>query len=172
MPIDLRKNAAELREMLVKGVRRYSDAHSYGVSKPFHPPVTRMEFLYSLGDGTSTPWVALNIDTRPDVHEESYTHPFLDMVMLDEWGGPMRYLTDSEKSRMQTVLWDGQLVECNCEQFEGYVRQLFVAVLTAAREQQLFANLPKASRCEIGVIESGTGFDWPNCHECDGCNLV
>src|SRR5436305_1431669 len=64
MIIDLRKDAAFLRDMPVRCVLRYSTAAAGKVGKPFHPPVTRLDFVYTLGDGTSIPYVCLQLDTK------------------------------------------------------------------------------------------------------------
>src|SRR5690242_20674795 len=95
--IDFRKDAATLRSALENCALRYSAGSKSYVAKPFHPTVTRIDLRYSLGAGTSTPWVALDLDTKSTDYDGDATHPLFDLLSFPEWGAAVRYLTDAER---------------------------------------------------------------------------
>lgn len=170
--IDLRRNAADLRAALAKFVQRYAEAQGRA-SKEFHPPIARIDLLYSTGDGTATPFVMLNIDTRPNSEPDGvHTHPLFDFLEFADWGAAIRYLTERETSRISIVQADGELIECSLGEFERHIGTMLVAVLKTARDQGLFAKLPKAPQCEMGVEDMGGGFGWPKYEERGSDNLA
>ncbi|MFO0823644.1 MAG: hypothetical protein U0792_11100 [Gemmataceae bacterium] len=171
--IDLRKDLALFRAVLRRCATRYSVAHESGVGRPYHPPVTRIDFVYSLGDGTSTPWVYLNLDTKPGAEPDGTpTHPLFDWVEHLEWGIGWRYLVESEGNRMPVVLASGELADCEAGEFERLIGDLLVRSLKDARDQNVLAKLPKAPRCELGVEQYGGGYGWPPYEERGAENLA
>jgi hypothetical protein len=171
--IDLRKDAALFRLILNRCVIRYTAAHSSGVARPFHPPVTRIDFVYSLGDGTSTPWVSLHLDTKPGSEPDGDpTHPLFDTIEHPEWGAAYRDLLWSEGRRMPVILTTGELSDCDAGELEWLVGELLVESLQEARDQGVLKRLPKAERCEMGVARFGGGFGWPTYEDRGEKNLA
>lgn len=160
--IDFRRDAALFREVLRRCATRYSVAHGCSAGRPYHPPLTRIDFVYSVGDGTSTPWVRLDLDTKPGGEPDGApTHPMFDWIEHPEWGIAIRYLVESEGNRMSVILPSGELSECDDSRFEEIIGDLLVRSLKEARDQGVLAKLPKAPRRELGVEQFGDGNGWP-----------
>jgi hypothetical protein len=169
----LRKDAALFRLILNRCVIRYSGGHETGVARPFHPLVTRIDFVYSLGDGTAPPWVRLSLDTKPGSEPDGDpTHPLFDYVEHSEWGMAVRDLFWSEGRRMPLILTTGELSDCDAREFECLIGDLLGDALKTARDQKVFERLPKAERCEMGVEQFGGGYGWPAYKDRGAENLV
>lgn len=161
MVSDLRKDAALVREMLERCVVRYSAGHASKVGEPFHPPVTRIDFVYSLGDGVAPPWVNLNLDTKPGAKQDGNpTHPLFDLMEHHQWGSDIRYLLEDGDNTMPVILPNGKLTECDAGAFEQHIGKLLVYCLEEARYQKVFDELPKAAQYALGVEMFGGGFGW------------
>ena len=171
--VDLRKDASLLRETLRRCATRYSVGHDSGVGRPYYPPVTRIDFVFSLGDGTSVPWVYLNLDTKAGSEPDgSPTHPLFELIEHPEWGMIYHYLVDNDDHRMKLIMPNGKQAECNAEEFGQIVGDLLVQSLKEARDQNVLLELPKAPRCEMGVEEYGGGYGWPTYEQRGSENLA
>jgi hypothetical protein len=141
---------------------RYSTAARGRVGKPFHPPVTRVDFVFTLGDGTSIPYVCLHLDTKEGSEPDGNpTHQMYDYAERPEWGSAIRYLVETKGNKWPVVLTNGQALSCTAEEFVEQVGQMMVDILKSARDQSLFKDLPKGGKCEFGVEDFGGGFGWP-----------
>jgi hypothetical protein len=159
---DFRKDVVLFREMLSRAIWRYASAARSGAAKPWHPPVTGVSFLFSMGDGTASPWVALSFDTQGNPGDDP-SHPYQAFHEHFEWGAAMRYLLETEGARWPVILIDGQQTTCNSEEFEQRVGELFVHVLKTARQEGVFQQVPKAAKCALSVHQSGAPpFWWPD----------
>ena len=63
--IDLQKDTVDVQGMLADAVRRYAAKHKAAGTAKKHPPVTRIDLTFSLGDSVVTPYVYLSFDTNP-----------------------------------------------------------------------------------------------------------
>ena len=68
---------------------------------------------------------------------------------------------------------DGKNEQCDGDTLGEQVGQFLVSMLKEARDAGVFATLPKARRCELGVEDPTTGeFGWPNYDDRGKENLV
>jgi hypothetical protein len=172
MIIDLRKDAALLRNMLVRCVMRYSTANRSPVGRSFHPPVTRVDVYFTLGDGTSIPHIYLDLDTRPGSEPDGRaTHTMYDFAEMHEWGSASRYLSLADENRWPVILPNGKAAQCSSAELEQHVVSMMVEVLKSARDQAVFKDFPKGERCELGV-QSHEGIGWPPYEERGKENLA
>jgi hypothetical protein len=74
---------------------------------------------------------------------------------------------------VSVVLHDGTTRTCGDEELTETVGNFLVAMLLQARTKGVFADLPKADRCELGVEDPTTGaFGWRNYDDRGKSNLV
>jgi hypothetical protein len=76
----------DVQRMLAEAVRKYAAKHKVAGSATRHPPITRIDLVFSFGDSESTPWVHLHFDTKPGSEPDGDpTHPDFVKMTRDEW---------------------------------------------------------------------------------------
>jgi hypothetical protein len=170
--VDLREDAKAIRAMLAEAVRSYSGMHLAASTANSHAAVTRIDLTFSLGDSESTPWVHLNFDTKPGSNPDGApTHPGFGQLDRDAWLSAVQAVCEEEK--VVVVNMDGTTRECDDAGLGQQIGGFLVAVLKEARAAGVFAPLPKAPRCELGVEDPTTGeFGWPRYEERGNENLA
>jgi hypothetical protein len=160
--IDLCQDAIAIRAMLTEAVRTYVRKHLAATTAKNHPPVTRIDMTFSLGDSQSTPWVHLNFDTKPGSEPDGDpSHWGFGQLERDSWLPAVQAVCDAEK--VEVVQLDGKTRECDAGEFGRQIGDFLVSMLKEARAAGLFAALPRAERCELGVEDPTSGeFGWPN----------
>lgn len=159
--IDLRKDAVDVRKLLEEAVQAYAAKHRASTTAKRHPPVTRIDFIFSLGDSESTPWVHLHFDTKPGSEPDGDpTHPDFARLSREAWLPAVKSACEGEK--VAVVQLDGKTRNCAEAGLTQAIGKFLVSMLLEARDQGIFADLPKADRCELGVEDPTTGdFGWP-----------
>jgi hypothetical protein len=162
--IDLQKDAESVQKMLAKAVKQYIAKYKASATAKKHPPVTRIDLVFSLGDGESTPWVHLHFDTKPGSEPDGDpTHPDFAKLTREGWRGALLAVYGE---KVNVVRHDGSTL---CEMIGNFL----VAMLLEGRSNGVFADLPKTDRCELGVEDPTTGaFGWPIYEERGKKNLV
>jgi hypothetical protein len=160
MPIDLRKDAADIRDMLEKSVKQYAAKNVHAQAGPHHGPVSAVGIGYDAGTGAH---VRLHFDVRPDYEPDgTYTHNSFAELPRPEWEKAYEslqvrdldfILPDGSRRTLKTGTDDGAYVTVYGE--------MLVGLLKDARASGLFAPLPKQPRCELGVEEVEGMFGWP-----------
>jgi hypothetical protein len=170
--IDLRKDAADVQKMLADAVRKYATKHKAKATAKKHPPVTRIDIIYSLGDSVSIPWAYLNVDTKEGSEPDGApTHPNFAKLTRKEWLKAVKAVCDDEK--VTVIKLDGKLRKCDGDQLTETIGKFLVEMLLEARKNEVFVKLPRAARCELGVEEPMSGeFGWPNYEDRGKKNLV
>jgi len=170
--IDLRKDAADVQGMLAEAVRKYSAKHKAAASAKKHPPVSRIDLIFTLGDSESTPWVHLHFDTKPGGEPDGDpTHPDFATLTRADWLPAVQAVCEEET--VSVVQQDGKAKKCDAAALTETIGQFLVTMLLAARDKGVFTDLPKADRCELGVEDPTTGeFGWPAYAERGKKNLV
>jgi hypothetical protein len=170
--LDLRNDADDLRGMIKDAVRRYAALHRAGKTAESHPPVTRVDLAYSLGDGESTPWVFLYFDTKPGSEPDGDpTHPDFARLFRENWLPAVVEVFEGRKVEVTRV--DGKARKCDEDKLREEVGTFLVSLLLAAKADGTFADLPRDTRCELGVEDPTTGgFGWPIYEERGRKNLV
>lgn len=160
LTLDLRPDAVAIRAMVNDGVRDYSAKHVAAGTAKKHPPVSRLDLTYSLGDSESTPWVMLNFDTKPGGEPDGTpTHGGFAELERESWLPAVQAVCDEEK--VDVVNLDGRTKRCDDAALGQVIGELLVSILREARAAGVFTNLPKVQRCELGVEESNGEFGWP-----------
>ena len=124
--------------------------------------VSRIDFGFEFGQGN---WVALAFDTRPDAEPDGAWSSGIDEdgFVLERPAWPVWHELP-KRARVSVVDLSGtktDVVDDPDTLICGIIGDVLKHVLLMAREQGLFAPLPKADRCELGV-ESLEGFyGWP-----------
>ena len=170
--IDLQKDAIEVQRMLADAVRKYSAKSKASATAKRHPPITRIDLAFSLGDSESTPWVHLHFDTKPGCEPDGApTHPDFAKLARKAWLPAVQAVCHGEK--VAVVKLDGKTQKCGDDALTQTIGKFLVAMLREARDKGEFAGLPKADRCELGVEDPTTGaFGWPNYDQRGKQNLV
>jgi hypothetical protein len=170
--IDLRRDATDIQSMLADAVKRYATKHLSARTAKNHPPVTRIDLVFSLGDSQSTPWVHLHFDTEPGSKPDgSPTHPDFGKLPRELWLPAVQAV--SKGAMASVVTHDGKSKRCDDAALTEVIGTLLVALLLKSRDDGLFSNLPKGDRCELGVEDPTTGaFGWPTYEQRGRENLV
>jgi hypothetical protein len=170
--IDLRKDVVEIQALLTDAVRKYAGKHKASGTAKKHPPATRIDLIFSLGDSESTPWVHVNLDTKPGSEPDGDpTHPDFAKLSRKGWLPAVQAVCNSEK--INVVQLDGKTRKCGDAELTKAIGKFLVAILLESRTKGVFADLPRADRCELGVEDPTTGaFGWPNYKDRGKENLV
>lgn len=170
--IDLRKDAADVQAMLGEAARNYTAKHNAAATAKKHRPVSRIDLIFSLGDSESTPWVHLHFDTKPGGEPDGDpTHPDFAKLTREGWLPAVQVVCEEET--VSVVQRDGKSRNCDDAALTETIGKFLVDMLLEARDKGVFAELPKADRCELGVEDPTTGeFGWPAYDERGKKNLV
>jgi hypothetical protein len=170
--LDLRQDATAVRKLLEDAVQDYSVKHLAANTAKQYPPITRIDLIFSLGDSESTPWVHLHFDTNSGGEPDGDpTYPDFACLERESWLPAVQAVCDGEE--VSVVKLDGTVQKCDDVELGQQVGSFLVSVLLKARAAGLFAGLPTAKRCEMGVEDPTTGdFGWPNYEDRGKENLV
>lgn len=168
--IDMREEVPELMDY----VRRRVGEHVANAARLGLPPVKMIEFGFELGQAN---WVALVFDTRPDAEPDGEWSSEIDDILLERPKWPIWHKL-RKNDRVQFVDLSGKTVDAT-EELEdpdetlcGIVGEALKHVLLTARDQGVFANLPKAERCELGVENLEGYYGWPDYEDRGKENLM
>jgi hypothetical protein len=161
LKIDLWKDVGDLRRLLDEAVRRYVALHQAAESAASRRKVTRLDLVFSLGNGKSSPWVHLHLDTRPGAKPDGPpTHPDFAVLLRENWLPAVDAVCHDREVVIQQN--DDESRTCDKAALTEAIGGFLVAMLLNARDDGVFADLPRVERCEMGVKEATTGgFEWP-----------
>ena len=170
--IDLQADVVEVQQMLVDAVNQYAGKHRAPHSAKTHPFVTRIDLVFSLGDSESTPWLSLHFDTKPGGEPDGDpTHPDFFEMVRENWLPAVKAVCKGKNVRV--IQHNGHTRKCGDDELTEEIGNFLVAMLLEARERNVFTDLPRADRCELGVEDPNTGeFGWPNYEDRGKNNLV
>jgi hypothetical protein len=170
--IDLPAAIQKLNAIIEAAVAKYVQKHRVSATAKEHPPVTRIDLAFSLGDGDSAPWIHLHLDTKPGSEPDgSPTHPDYATASFEEWLPAVQAAFEGETATV--VMPGGNQKQCHAEDLAETIGQVLVQTLLDAREGGVFQALPTDNRCELGVEDPTTGaFGWPNYDDRGKGNLV
>jgi hypothetical protein len=156
--LDLRKDFKDLYAYVVKRVKSFDPATNDGPGEP--GPVTYIEFGFGF---EQSGWAALVIDTRPDAEPDGEWNEHIDGNDLNRprW---LAACEANEEMPLELFLPDGteQVVPAGSgDVFAIALGDLLKSVLLRARADGVFATLPKAPKCELGVEEQEGRYGWP-----------
>jgi hypothetical protein len=161
--LDLRHDFAEVSAYVAQRVRTFDPARNPGPGKG--GPVKQVDVGY---ESDQAGWVAVVFDTRPDAEPDGQWTLY---IPENELKRP-HWLEANEALRednLAVVLPDGSRVEIPAvgpwglryEQLATVLGHMLRAVLLQARTDGVFAALPKAAGCELGVEHYNGAYGWP-----------
>src|SRR5262249_39221408 len=134
-------------------------------------PVTRVDVGFGLYESG---WVCVVFDTRPDAEPDGEWNEYIEETALERprWAKACEAV---EEEPLSVVLPDGTRQELPTGakgQLVAALGDRLRAVLLKARADGVFAGLPKAGRCELGVEEQEGSYGWPAYEERGEGNLA
>ena len=171
MTIDLRRDAADIRKLLVEAVVRYAAKNAHPKAGGHHKPISALGLSYDCGTGAR---VAIHFDVRSDYEPDgTWTHDSFAELERPEWEKAYDALQEHD---LKFVLADGSsrtlAAGTDDETYVTVFGEMVVSALTDARASGVFAPLPKQPRCELGVEEVEGMFGWPAYDDRGKDNLV
>jgi hypothetical protein len=109
-------------------------------------------------------WMALVFDTRPKAEPDGQWTLYIDDNNTLERPDWLAAFESLEGNGLLVVLPNGKerkLRKGSFDKLSTILGDLLKGVLVKARADGVFAALPKAPRCELGVEEDGGGYGWP-----------
>ncbi len=167
MKLDLRREFDEIYAFLADRVKTFDPANNDGPGKPGPVKMIEVGFEYS-----QSGWVAIVFDTRPKAKPDGEWNSHIAGNELErpEW------LAAGEanlEGPITLVQLDGTEVELPEEtELAEPLGALVKAVVLKARADGVFAGLPRAKRCELGVEHQEGAYGWPNYEDRGKENLV
>jgi hypothetical protein len=166
--LDLRKDFSEIYAFLADRVRNFDPVANDGPGEG--GLVTRIDFGFGL---YQSGWVCLVFDTRPDPEPDGEWTMHIDGNDLERprW---TKVCDALDEGPVALVLPDGsrRVLPAAGGGLATALGDMLRGVLLTARADKVFATLPKAPRCELGVEEQEGDYGWPAYEERGKDNLA
>jgi hypothetical protein len=117
--------------------------------------------------------VYLSFDTKPGSEPDGDpTHPAFVKLTRKGWLPAVKAVCNDEEARVTQS--NGKTKKCGDAELTEMIARFLVDSLLEARANGVFADLPKAARCELGVEDFGGGEfgGWPAYEDRGKKNLV
>jgi hypothetical protein len=167
--LDLRRDFADIYAFVADRVRSFDPATNDGPGEV--GPITRIDVGFGL---YQSGWVCLVFDTRPGAEPDGEWNEYIEETVLERprWAkaydaveaGPLALVLPNGTRRELPVGATDQLVAALGDMLRG--------ALLKARADGVFAGLPKAAHCELGVEEQEGSYGWPAYEERGKENLA
>lgn len=156
--LDLRQDFADIERFIAERVGAFDPASNDGPGEGQR--VARIDLGYQFEQAG---WVALVFDTRADAEPDGSWNAHIagNLLKRPRW---LAAAGSNEEEPVAFVLPDGTKREVpsgKAEEFAAILGDLLRDVLLKARADGVFAALPKAPRCELGVEEHDGAYGWP-----------
>jgi hypothetical protein len=156
--LDLRKDFAEVYAFVVGRVKAFDPVANSGPGRGKR--VSRIDVGFGL---YQSGWMCLVFDTRRNPEPDGEWNEYIEDTVLERprWAeacetveaGPLTLVLPDGTRRELAAGYTGPLVAA--------LGDMLRAVLLKARDDAVFAGLPKAPRCELGVEEQDGSYGWP-----------
>lgn len=156
MRLDLRRDFAEVYSYVADRVRKFDPASNNGPGDPGPVKMIEVGFEYAQAG-----WVVIVFDTRPDAEPDGEWNSHIEGNELERphWEEACEA---NEDAPITLVQLDGtETVLPECSELAEPLGELLKAVLLKARADGVFAVLPKAANCELGVEHHDGAYAWP-----------
>ena len=156
--LDLRQDFEEVLAFVRERVRSFNPKTNDGPGKG--KLVARIDVGYQCDQAG---WVALIFDTRAKAEPDGSWNSHITANTLERPDWLSAFETLGEKG-ITIVLSDAKEKKLRKESFDQLTTilgELLRDVLIRARADGVFADLPKAARCEMGVEEHDGAYGWP-----------
>lgn len=157
MRLDLRRDFADIYAYVANRVRGFDPATNDGPGAPGPVKMIEVGFEYSQAG-----WVVVVFDTRPDAEPDGEWNSHIEGNELER-----RHWEEAREANMDgpitLVQLDGSetVLPAGTELAEP-LGELVKEVLLKASADGVFAGLPKAPGCELGVEHHDGAYGWPN----------
>lgn len=169
MIIDMRREAEDLRALLVRRVNEYA---SEIANSPQPSSVSAIEIGYYLcQDG----WIVVHFDTRPQHTRDGECSNFTknELIQRPEWQSAHDAV---QQNGGEFILPDGTRLELpaetSCEALADIFGRMIKDVLIAAKSDGVFNGLPKREGCQMDVEEFDGMWAWPDYEQLGKVNLA
>ena len=167
MRLDLRREFAEIYAHLVQRVRGFDPAGGNVLGDP--GPIKMIEVGYEYAQAG---WLVVVFDTRPDAEPDGEWTALIDGNELER----PHWLEAGEagiEGPITLIQMDGTEMVLPAEaELADPLGEVVKAALLKSREDGVFAALPKAAGCELGVEHFDGGYGWPVYEERGKDNLA
>jgi hypothetical protein len=156
MRLDLRRDFDDIRAHLTDCVRGFDPAGGNVLGDP--GPVKMVEFGFEYAQAG---WVVIVFDTRPDAKPDGEWTMLIDGNELER---PHWFEAGQAniKGPITVVQLDGAETELPPgTELADILGEVVKAALLKARNDGVFAGLPKAPGCEMGIEHFDGGYGWP-----------
>jgi hypothetical protein len=156
MRLDLRRDFKEIYSHLADRARNFHPSSNDGPGDPGPVKMIEIGFEYSQGG-----WVSVVFDTRPDAEPDGEWNSHIEGNAFERphWREAGEANTDEAITLVQL---DGKEKELPAgTQLAELLGELIKAVALKARADGVFATLPKAPGCELGVEHQEGHYGWP-----------
>jgi hypothetical protein len=156
LELNLDQDYAEVYAHLAARVASFDPAHNNAPGRG--QLVKRIDIGYEYDQSA---WVVVTFDTRPDAEPDGqWTLYWGNQIARPHW----LEANEALRERVVSVLWDGTWTEIEPEYFDELgvmIGRMLLSVLLHARANGMFAALPKASDCTMGVENRRGVYAWP-----------
>lgn len=156
MQLDLRKDFADSYLYVVDRVRHFDPKTHEGLGGPGN--IKMIELGYEFAQGG---WVVLVFDTRPDAEPDGEWTLYIQGNELEMPHWPQACEANME-GPITLLMPDGSETDLPADtELAIPLGEMLKAVLLKARADGVFALLPKAANCELGVENLDGYYGWP-----------
>jgi hypothetical protein len=154
MKIDLQREFADIYAHLAERVRNFDPAGANVLGGPGPIKMIEVGFEYS-----QTGWLVVVFDTRPDAEPDG---EWTALIEGNEFERPHWLEVGEADGPITLVQLDGTETELSEDEEPAEILgELIKQVVFKARADGVFAGLPKAVGCELGVEHFGGAYGWP-----------
>jgi hypothetical protein len=156
--LDLRKDFAEVYAFVAQRVHSFDPAANDGPGEGKR--VSRIDVGFGL---YQSGWMCLVFDTRRNSEPDGEWTMHIDETALERprWA---KACDAVEAGPLEVILPDGtrqKLPRGAADRLAVILGDMLRDVLLKAREEKIFAALPKTRQCELGVEEQEGSYGWP-----------
>lgn len=167
MKLDLRKDFKTVSRHIKQRVRDYPVYENLGPGED-DDPVSLITLGYAFDQSG---WIALVFDTRPEAESDGHWNDHIEEneVEFPHWFDAVDPLHEAtafggDAEPLKIIAHDGkahELASYDVEEIAEYIGRMLWQALVEARASGLFAKLPLADRCLMGVEEHDGYWGWP-----------
>ncbi|WP_165068872.1 hypothetical protein [Paludisphaera rhizosphaerae] len=157
--LDLRQDFSDVYAFVADRVKSFDPEANPGPGEGKR--VSRIDVGFGLYDSG---WMCLVFDTRRDPEPDGDWNEFIEDTVLERPEWARTYEVVEAGGTLALILPDGtprELSSGDTASLVAVLGDMLRGVLLKARKDGIFAALPKASNCELGVEEQEGSYGWP-----------
>jgi hypothetical protein len=160
--LDLRDDIRDVEGLISLAAANFAKMQRLSSSKKAQP-VSGIELIFQYwaeGDG---PYVAMNIDTRPQhLPDWMWTHNFFKMLKRPRWAKFFAIATETDRAGIMIDARGKRHRSSEGDRrIEKWIGEMLTEAMKLAREKGAFRPLLTQEKCELGVVDIEGVFAWP-----------